>query len=423
MRILHVNHSDINGGAARAAYRIHRSLVSAGLNSRMRVIDRTSDDATVVGGPPAGTGPIGRYLRRQLARLSLSNFRTANPILHSLAWPDSGLGRELNATGADVLNLHWLGNGTISVREIGRLTKPVVWTLHDMWAFCGAEHYAADMPDSRFRVGYLRDNAPDEERTKDFNRQTWMRKFRNWKQPMYIVCPSRWLANCAQESILFKDWPVQVIPNPIDLDVWRPIPKPLARSVLGVDPSARLVLLGAPGGLSDPRKGGDLALEALARLAVGPNAPDALLVFGQSAPSGHPALPLPTRFLGQLHDDLSLALTYSAADVFVMPSRQEAFGQTALESLACGTPVVAFEISGLPDIVNHQENGWLARPFDTGDLAKGIGWVLGDEIRRAVLGATARATVEERFSATLVAKKYGALYADVMQGIAQFREA
>ncbi len=423
MRILHVNHSDIDGGAARAAYRIHRSLVGAGLDSRMRVIDQTSDDATVVGGPPDRTGPVGRYLRRQLARLSLRSFRTANPILHSVAWPDSGLGRELNATVADVLNLHWLGHGTLSIKEIGRLRKPVVWTQHDMWGFCGAEHYAEDTPNSRFRVGYRPDNVPDDERTKDLNRQTWIRKIRHWRQPMHVVCPSRWLADCARDSILFNDWPVQVIPNPIDLDVWRPIPKPLAREALGLDPAARLVLLGAPGGLSDPRKGGDLAIEALARLADGPGAPDALLVFGQSALSGHSALPLPTRFLGHLQDDLSLVLAYSAADAFVMTSRQEAFGQTALEALACGTPVVAFDIGGLPDMVIHRENGWLARPFDTEDLAQGIGWVLGDEVRRTALGAMARETAATRFSASLVAKQYQALYAEVSREMAQSRRA
>lgn len=387
----------------------------------MRVIDRTSDDATVLGGPPEGTGPVGRYLRRQLARMSLNNFRTASTVLHSIGWPDSRLARELNATSADVLNLHWLGHGTISVREIGRLTKPVVWTLHDMWAFCGAEHYAEDTPSSRFRAGYRRDNAPAKERTKDLNRKIWTRKLRHWREPMHIVCPSHWLADCARDSILFKDWPIRVIPNPIDLEVWRPLPKPLARAALGFDPALRLVLLGAMGGLSDPRKGGDLALEALARLAAGPTPPDALLVFGQSGLSEHPKLPLPTHFLGQLHDDLSLVLAYSAADVFVMPSRQEVFGQTALEALACGTPVVSFNIGGLPDMVIHLENGWLARPFDTEDLAQGIGWVLGDDLRRAVLGAKARAKAEALFSATCVAKQYQALYSDLSRAMAQYR--
>jgi len=412
MRIVRVNQSDLNGGAARAAYRIHRSLVGAGVDSEMRVIGKIGDDARVRAGPPAGAG---RRVRSLLARVRRRGFRTSNPIIHSPAWPASGLGRELNASDAEVLNLHWLGFGTLSVEEVGRLTKPVVWTLHDMWAFCGAEHYVDDTPESRFRRGYLKENCPPDERAKDLNRWTWQRKRRHWGRPMQIVCPSRWLAGCARDSALFRDWPIQVIPYPIDLGLWRPLPKATARAVLGLDPAARVVLLGAPGGLKDPRKGGDLALDALARLADGPQRPDQLLVFGQSQAAGHAELPLPTHFLGRLQDDLSLVLAYSAADVFVLPSRQDNLPNTAIESLACGTPVVAFNTGGLPDMVDHRRNGWLAPPFDTQALAEGIGWVLQDDRRRAGLGAAARETAETRFSEPVVAKQYAELYERVVR--------
>lgn len=414
MRILHVNQSDLSGGAARAAYRIHRCLVGAGIDSGMRVIYQTGDDERVQDGLPAGNGPIRRRIRSRLAGLPLRGFRTANPIIHSAAWPDTGLGRELNATDADLIHLHWLGTGTLSIEEIGRLTKPVVWTLHDMWAFCGAEHYGEDGPAARFRVGYQADNCPPDERAKDLNRAVWARKRKHWRSLMHIVCPSRWLADCARGSVLFQAWPIHVIPNPIDLELWRPIPKPVARAVLGLDPAARIVLLGAPGGLRDPRKGGDLALEALARLAVGSGAPDHLLIFGQSAAAGHAHLPLPTRFLGRLQDDLSLVLAYSAADVFVVPSRQDNLPNTVIESLACGTPVVGFDIGGLPDMVEHQQNGWLARPFETADLAEGIAWVLADETRRMFTSTTARQRVLARISEPVIATAYREVYANML---------
>lgn len=414
MRVLHVNQSDLDGGAARAAYRIHHCLREAGLDSRMRVVHRKGDDTTVAGGPPTGKWRVARRLLTLLARYHMRGFRTANPVLHSSAWPPTGLGREINAAQVDVVHLHWLGSLTLSIEEVGRLRKPVVWTLHDMWAFCGAEHYADDLPNSRFRLGYRRNNVPAEERARDLNRETWLRKRRHWKNLMQLVCPSQWLATCARDSMLFRDWPVDVIPNPIDLDVWRPLPKALARAALGFAPSARLVLLGAPGGLKDPRKGGDLALQALARLAAGPHAPDALLVFGQSAGTAHPPLPMPTRFLGPLHDDLSLALAYSAADVFVAPSRQDNLPNTVVESLACGTPVVAFNIGGLPDMVAHEINGWLATPFDPENLAMGIAWVLADEQRRVFLGASARGTAEAQFAPTVIARRYLGLYGRVL---------
>lgn len=410
MRILHVNQSDLSGGAARAAFRIHRCLVGAGIDSRMRVIHQSGDDARVQAGPPAGNGPIRRRIRSRLARLPLRGFRTANPIIHSAAWPDTGLGRELNASDADLIHLHWLGTGTLSIDEIGRLTKPVVWTLHDMWAFCGAEHYGEEGPAARFRVGYRADNCPPDERAKDLNRAVWDRKRKHWGKPMHIVCPSRWLADCARGSILFQEWPIHVIPNPIDLELWRPIPQPVARAVLGVDPAARIVLLGAPGGLRDPRKGGDLALEAFARLAAGPGAPDLLLIFGQSAAAGHAQLPLPTRFLGRLQDDLSLVLAYCAADVFVVPSRQDNLPNTVIESLACGTPVVAFDIGGLPDMVEHRHNGWLARPFDTADLADGIVWVFKHGEEKHEIRHAARETAVKRFNGAGAAEMYCAVY-------------
>ncbi len=306
------------------------------------------------------------------------------------------------------------GPATLSVGEIGRLNKPVVWTLHDMWAFCGAEHYAQDDHVSRFKRGYSRENSPESEKANDLNRRVWARKRKRWRKPVHIVCPSRWLASCAKESVLFAGWPVTVIPYPIDLTVWHPVPRAVAREALGLDPSARIVLLGAPGGLVDPRKGADLALEAFSRLVQRGDAPDQLLVFGQSAEAGHGEQPLPARFLGSLQDDLSLVLAYSAADVFVLPSRQDNLPNTGIESLACGTPVVAFDVGGLPDIVDHLRTGWLARPFDTENLAAGIAWVLGDRERAKQLGVAAREMAVHRFSGSTIADQYVAVYRELL---------
>lgn len=416
MRILHINHSDLIGGAARAAHRIHTSQVRAGMDSTMRVIDKVGDDVRVTGGWPKGVGGIQNAIRGRLARRVVRRFRTENPVLHSAAWPDTGLGRELATADVDILNLHWLGLATLSVAEIGRLTKPVVWTLHDMWAFCGAEHYTDDKPDCRFRRGYRLGNVSGGERGNDLNRRVWARKRKYWRLPMHIVCPSHWLARCARESALFSGWPITVIPYPIDSGVWRPVPRRVAREALGLDLAAQIVLMGAPGGLADPRKGGDLVLEALSRLVERSQAPDQLLVFGQSAVAAQGSVPLPTRFLGSLGDDLSLALAYSAADVFVLPSRQDNLPNTGIESLACGTPVVAFDVGGLPDIIDHRRTGWLARPFDTEDLAAGIAWVLAEGERTERLGSAAREAATQRFSEALVAAQYLDLYERVVSG-------
>lgn len=415
MRIWHVNHSDILGGAARAAYRIHGSLTHIGVNSRMRVVVKASDDDTVVGGAPQSRFPMQHCIRNRMTTIPLKCFQTDNPIIHSPAWLGIGLGPELNRIDADIIHLHWLGPSTLSVEEIGRLNKPVVWTFHDMWAFCGAEHYTTDGTEARFRVGYSPDNRPPSEQGWDLNRWVWKRKQRSWREPITIVCPSQWLANCARESLLFRNSLVAAIPNPVDLNRWRPLPKDQVRSWLGLPQNQKVVLFGAIGGMRDLRKGGNLLVAALEILAKQNPQMIQLAIFGQSKLRGGPRFPFPTRWLGRLHDDLSLAVVYSAADAFILPSRQDNLPNTGIEALACGVPVVAFNTCGLPDIVCHQENGWLAHPFDIEDLALGIHWVLKDRHRHKKLSENARKTAEDRFAEKTIATQYHDLYNEILE--------
>ena len=429
MNILHVNASDISGGAARAAYRIHRSLVEHGavhgLISQMRVISQLSGDPTVISGPPTGQSPIWRRLQPRLAMQARRGFRTGNPTLHSIAWPSTGLGTELQQRQRqgqiDLVHLHWLGDGTLSIEEIGRLPMPLVWTLHDQWAFCGGEHYTSPpqpsetaSSDERFGDGYSPANRHAHEAGPDLYRRTWLRKRRAWRKPIHIVCPSQWLADCARCSILMGDWPITVIPYPIDLNVWAPCDQAQARALLGLLADRPLVLFGAVGGSADPRKGADLLLEALQRLrsqVVGtPLEQLELVVFGQSRPAQPPDLGFPIHYSGQLHDDLTLRLLYAAADVFVIPSRQDNLPNTGLEAHACGTPVVAFATGGLVDIVDDRVTGALAEPFDPLSLAAAIRWVLEDPQRRRQLGIAARKRAEYLWDPVCITALYSHVY-------------
>lgn len=429
MKILHVSAYDIHGGAARATYRIHRSLLShgkyCGLSSRLRVNVKSTDDHTVIG----GTIPKSRLWRNlypKIAQLSHRNFSTGNPVTHSVLWPDSGLGEELNLRykhcGLDIVHLHWIDNATISVEEIGLLSMPLVWTLHDQWAFCGAEHYTSPplhgesaSSDVRFLLGYTPTSRPAHESGPDLNRRTWLRKRHAWRRPMHIICPSYWLAECARRSALMGSWPITVIPNPIDIKVWAPVDQSQARALLGLPPDLPLILFGADGGTVDPRKGADLLIAALQHLhnIVAGTLLDQLqlVVFGQSRPAQSPDVCFPIQYFGRLHDDISMRLLYSAADVLVIPSRQDNLPNTGLEAHACGTPVVAFRTGGLVDIVDHDVTGMLAEPYDPLSLAQSIRLVLVDQARRRRLGVAARQRAEQLWDPARVA----GLYADVYQ--------
>jgi glycosyltransferase involved in cell wall biosynthesis len=209
------------------------------------------------------------------------------------------------------------------------------------------------------------------------------------------------------------DWPVSVVPNAIDTEIWRPVDKAQARSLMGLPATAQLLLFGAEGGSTDPRKGFDLLTQALDRLHQQiPNLQ--LVVFGQREPKNSLDLPLPVHFAGHLHDDLSLRVLYSAADAFIIPSRQDNLPNTGVEAQACGTPVVAFHTGGLADIVSHRHTGYLAEPFDPASLAAGCQWVMEEVSRHDDLRRAARARAVALWSSEVIGKRYRELYEAIL---------
>jgi glycosyltransferase involved in cell wall biosynthesis len=420
LSVLHVAYADVMGGASRASYRIHRALVdhaaALGISSRMQVAVKSSADDTIADGA-AARSRLRRSVRYHLHRWRTRRFATTSDAFHAIAWPSTGFGAELARSDADLLHLHWLGRDVLSVEEIGALRQPIVWTLHDMWPICGAETYSDDR---RFADGYTAVNRPSYERGPDLNRWTWQRKQRAWRRPMHLVCTSQWMADRVDRSALMRHWPVSVIPYPIDLAAYAPMEQGEARARLGLPADVPIILFGAIGGLADRRKGGDVLLDALTRLRrearIG-GGDFHLVVFGQDQPTDAPRVEFPVHYAGALRDDASLRLHYAAADVMVVPSRQEALGQTACEAMACGTPVVASRVGGLSEVVAHCETGYLAGPQDAGALATGIEWVLSDRARRAALGASARAAAERRWQPERVARLYADVYHEVRRSI------
>jgi glycosyltransferase involved in cell wall biosynthesis len=209
------------------------------------------------------------------------------------------------------------------------------------------------------------------------------------------------------------DWPVTVIPNPIDTQLWQPVDKGLARQLLNLPQDVPLLLFGAGGGTADPRKGFDLLTAALAHLRGEIDGLE-LVVFGQGEPKQPSALGFPVHYMGRLQDPLSLRVLYSAADAMVIPSRQDNLPNTGLEAHACGTPVIAFKVGGLPDIVDHLKTGYLAAPFDIEDLARGVQWVLAEGDRAKVLGEAARQRALNLWAPEVVANFYHGTYSSTV---------
>jgi glycosyltransferase involved in cell wall biosynthesis len=408
-----LSNSDTVGGASRAAYRLYRALRTCTSDTRMTVADKRTDDWGVRG--PAGIlEKATRYLRPRIAGRLTALQRTDNACAHSLNLLPSNMAAAINRSAVDLVNMHWVGGESLSIEDIGKIRKPLVWTFHDMWALCGAEHISDDGPDARWRNGYFAHNRTAGAKGPDLDRFTWNRKRKAWKHPVQVVTPSRWLARCVKQSFLMRDWPVAVIPNVLQTDVFKPLDREHSRRALNLPLDRRIVLFGALGGTRDPNKGYSLLLEALNVLAA-TGAQLLCVVFGQGEPRQAPPVPFPVKWMGHVSDDTTLALLYSAADVMVTPSKLENLPQSATEAQACACPVVAFDCTGLPEVVEHLATGYLARPFDPVDLAHGIAWVTGDRVRHAALRQAARDRAQRLWSPEAVLPAYLALYASVIE--------
>lgn len=412
MKVLHLSTSDVDNGGARAAYRLNQGLQLLGCTSQMLVRAKFSHESTVIAekslltklGPPISSLPLRFYPNR-------------NSAMFSPQWFPDLLARRVKQIDPDIINLHWICNGYLQIETLPKFNKPLVWTLHDMWPFTGGCDYIRECENFKESCG----NCPQLQSVKswDLSRWVWQRKTKSWENAnLTIVATSSWMADCARASSLFRHLRIETIPLGLDTEKYRPINKQVARELLNLPQDKQLVLFGAVNATSDRRKGFHLLLPALQQMSrSGWQDRLELVIFGSSKPEQPIDLGFKTHYLGYVNDDIALALIYAAADVMIVPSIQEAFGQTASEALSCGTPVVAFNATGLKDIVDHQLNGYLATPFEIEDLAKGIVWVIEDKERHQKLQYHAREKGLRQFAAEIQARRYLSLYEEVLSGI------
>ena len=405
---------DIIGGAARAAYRLHQGLNKIGVNSQMLVQKKISNDHTVIG-PETKFQKVMARVRPIMDKVPVKFYKNKNEALFSPAWvPFSGVVKKINVTDPDIVHLHWIAFGMIRIEELARIRKPIIWTLHDSWAFTGGCHIPFDCKKYTKNCGCC--PTLNSNKKKDLSYKILQRKRKSWKNlDLTIVTPSSWLGKCAKKSSLFYKTRVEVIPNGIDLSRFKPIDKNIAREVLCLPKDKKLILFGAMSAINDRNKGFHLLKQSLKKFQLIGNKNIEFVVFGFSKPKNEENLGFKIHYLGRLNDEISLALVYSTADVFIIPSIQENLPNTIMESLACGIPVVAFNIGGIHDMIEHQKNGYLAKPFDTTDLAYGIKWVLEDDTRLKELSENAREKVINEFDIIKVAKRYEDLYKNILR--------
>ncbi len=412
MKVLIVNTSEIKGGAARAANRLHKALLAENIDSHMLVLNKSTDDYRVHTVDQSNFEKIFGIFRgipdilkvRRYKNRSKTQFSPAKPILTKTI-------DTINKLRPDVVHLQWICGGLTRVEDLDRIESPIVWTLHDMWAFTGGCHYTENC--ERYKKSCGKCKVLGSQKQNDLSRKVFRRKRKVFKKmaEMRIVGVSKWLAECSKSSVLLGNNWTTSIPNPINTKVYQPRDTLECRKLWGLPTEKKMVLFGAIGGSRDIRKGYMEMVDALSKLK-GDHIE--LVIFGSSEPEQPWNSGFKTHYMGHINDDISLVTLYSAADVMVVPSLQEAFGQTASEAMSCGTPVVAFGATGLLDIIDHMKNGYLAKPYETEDLAKGIKWVLNHESYK-ILSTKARDKVVENFDYSVVARSYIELYKEVLK--------
>lgn len=381
------------------------------MSSQLMVQLKSSDTQGVIG-PTGRSARAMARVRPVLDSSILGLYPGRSGDMFSSAWLPGGFARNIKDIDHDVLNVHWTAAGFLAIEEAGRQEKPLVWTLHDMWLFTGGCHYSGGC------LGYLESCGKCPQlgsgRATDLSRVVWKRKARSWGDlALAVVSPTNWLAEAARRSSLLKDATIHVIPNGVDTRQFQPFDRSLSREALGLQQDKVLLAFGAFT-TSQPRKGRVLLLEALRKLGprIDPTAVE-FVVFGAGHLAQNAEIPIATKYVGRLYDDVSLALLYSAVDLVVVPSLYEAHSLVAVESMACGTPCVAFRVEGLSEVIDDRENGLLARPFDTDDLADKIAEMATNNAFRARAAIKARAKALKVWDIDLVARQYEALFDSV----------
>lgn len=418
LKVVHLNTYDGNGGAGRACLRLSNALKNSGVDSTVGVFYTFGKNPGITS---ISSSPLARFralfnilAERYLTKLLVKAMKTP----FSLQWFGRSLKHNTVLQQADIIHLHWINHGFLSPKflaELDELEKPVVWTFHDSNAFTGGCHVRYTCENFHRQCGecpLLRFSGEN-----DISHRTWKRKQKAYSTlNFHIIAPSQWMAASVKQSSLLGLRPLMVIPNTVETDVFKPYVKAEAKKILKITPDKFVLMSGFMPSKNDKHKGADYLLKALTELASRPEIDCTqieLVIFGNRNTANLPEFPFKTTFLGTITKDEHLAKCYSAADAYILPSLEDNLPNTVMEALACATPVVAFKTGGIPDMVKHLENGYLADYRSASDLADGIEWLFLNEDKEA-LHKEARRTILTTFSPKTVADQHITLYENLI---------
>ena len=419
LKVVHLNTYDGNGGAGRACIRLNRALQGQNIDSKIIVHYKFGTN------PQIGTFNSNKVqksytaftiiLERLLAKRFLKPLRTP----FSFAWFGRSVIHHPDVKNADIIHLHWINHGFLDpkhIAEIAKLNKPVVWTFHDSNAFTGGCHVRYTCDHYMRKCG----NCPllIKASEVDISHQIWQKKHKAYEVLDFaIVAPSSWMHSSVKASSLMRGKAVHQIPNTLETDIFKPIDKKLAKEKAGLPTDKFIFLSGFMPSRKDMHKGTQYLLESMELLKqrLGTDANNVeLVVFGNRGTEGVPDFPFKTSFLGTINNDEQLAQYYAAADSFLIPSLEDNLPYTVMESLACGTPVIAFTTGGIPDMVQHVYNGYLAAYRSAESFADGMEWII-QHPNKEQLQQQARQTVMDTFSEQVIGKKHVALYQSLLK--------
>lgn len=417
MRILIVNTSERTGGAAIAAGRLTEALKSHGIKAKMLVRDKQTDRISTValGG---GWKQVRKFVWERVVIWINSHFRRERLFSVDIANTGNDITRLPEFKEADLIHLHWINQGMLSLKVIRKILasgKPVVWTMHDMWACTGICHHARTCTAFHSECGAC--PMIYSQKRKDLSTRIFRQKQRLYASGgIHFVTCSHWLEGMAKQSALLANQPVSVIPNPISTTLFHPMKQTEARQKLALPTEGKLILFGSVK-LTDKRKGIDYMVEACRLLAKQHPALKeqlALVAVGMHAAELQPLVPFKVHNMGYVREEHQLVEIYNAADLYVIPSLDENLPNTIMEAMACGTPCVGFPTGGIPEMIDHLKNGYLTKEHSAEQLAEGIYTLLTTPAYES-LSHEAVAKVNACYSERSVANQYGQLYAKLLK--------